>query len=169
MQIRISKEGISKNNASMGPTRLRSYLFHALRLFLGLVFLYASYDKILQPQAFALTVYNYQLLPDSLINLTALVLPWLELVLGLCLISGLWLPGTTVISTGLLAVFMSALILNLLRGLDIHCGCFSTQADDGPAGILTVARDLGFLAASVYLTAYIYLSDRRQRQPARSV
>jgi uncharacterized membrane protein YphA (DoxX/SURF4 family) len=169
MQIRISKESTSKNYASVGPARLRSYLFHALRLFLGVVFLYASYDKILQPQAFALTVYNYQLLPESLINVTALVLPWLELVLGLCLISGLWLPGATVMSTGLLAVFMSALILNLLRGLDIHCGCFSAQADDGPAGILTVARDLSFLAASVYLTAYIYLSDRQPRQSARSV
>jgi len=152
-----------------GPAKAQPYVFHILRLLLGAVFLYASYDKILNPQDFARTVHNYQLLPDSLINLTALMLPWLEMLLGLCLIGGFWLPGTLAISTALLTVFISVLIFNLLRGLDVHCGCFSTQADDGPAGLWTVARDLSFLGASLYLTTYIYIFDRRWlRQKARS-
>ncbi|MGA8240229.1 MAG: MauE/DoxX family redox-associated membrane protein [Desulfobacterales bacterium] len=45
-------------------------MFLALRLLLGTVFLYASYDKILHPQAFAQAVYNYQILPDMAVNPT---------------------------------------------------------------------------------------------------
>ena len=47
------------------------------RVILGAVFIYASIDKIRNPEAFAKAVYNYQILPDSLINLTAIALPWL--------------------------------------------------------------------------------------------
>lgn len=135
---------------------------HALRLLLGGIFLYASYDKILHPQAFTEAVYNYQILPDHLVNLTALVLPWLELLLGLCLIAGVWLPGTILISTGLLTIFVAALVFNQIRGLDIHCGCFSTETSEGPAGILTVIRDLFFWAISIYLTIFIFSRNARR-------
>jgi cation diffusion facilitator family transporter len=142
--------------AAAGPGRVQPLVFHALRLLMGAVFLYASYDKILHPQAFAQAIYNYQILPDGLVNLTALVLPWLELLLGLCLVAGVWLPGATVISSGLLTLFLAALVFNQLRGLDIHCGCFSTEASAGPADLWTVARDLAFLAAALYLTVYVF-------------
>ena len=141
--------------AAAAPRRVQPLVFHALRLLMGAVFLYASYDKILHPQAFAEAIYNYQILPDGLVNLTALVLPWLELLLGLCLIGGFWLPGATVISSGLLTLFFAALVFNQIRGLDVGCGCFSTEAAAGPADLWTVARDLGFLAAALYLAVYV--------------
>jgi uncharacterized membrane protein YphA (DoxX/SURF4 family) len=146
------KKIINKQNAS----KMWMIIFYASRFFLGTVFLYASYDKILNPQAFAQAVYNYQILPDGLINLTALVLPWLELLIGLCLISGIWLPGATVISTCVLAIFVGSLVFNQIRGLDIHCGCFSTEATEGPADLWTVARDLSFLAVAFFLTVYTF-------------
>lgn len=141
-------------------SRLHTFLYHGLRLFLGAVFLYASWDKILQPQAFAEAVYNYRILPDFAVNFTALVLPWLELTIALCLIAGVWLPGASVITTSLLAVFLGALLFNMARGLDVHCGCFSVETAGTPAGIFTVARDLSFLAASVYVTAVIFFRRR---------
>ncbi len=134
----------------------RAFVYHALRLLLGAVFLYASYDKILHPEAFAKAVYNYQILPDVAVNLTALILPWLEFLLGLCLIAGVWLPGATATSTGLLTVFIGALVFNQMRGLDIHCGCFSTETTDGPVGFWTVARDAAFLAMSIFLTVTVF-------------
>jgi uncharacterized membrane protein YphA (DoxX/SURF4 family) len=141
-----------------GALRFQPLLFHVLRLLLGGVFLYASYDKILHPQAFAQAVYNYQILPDAAVNLAALVLPWLELLLGLCLVVGLWLPGVSVTSAGLLVLFSGALVFNQIRGLDVHCGCFSTETTDGPADLWTVARDFLFLSASLYLTAIVFFS-----------
>lgn len=150
----FSSRGYRGNDATKRP----GLFFLTLRLLLGAVFLFASYDKILHPAAFAQAVYNYQILPDAAVNLAALILPWLELMLGLCLIAGVWLPGTMIVSTGLLAVFIGTLVFNQMRGLDIYCGCFSTEATEGIAGLGTVARDVGFLAVSVYLTVKVFLA-----------
>ena len=138
-------------------TRPKAAAHHVARLFMGGVFLYASYDKILKPAAFAEAVYNYQILPDAAVNLAALTLPWLEFLLGICLIAGVWMPGATLLSTGLLTIFIAALVYNKMRGLDIHCGCFSIETTEGPADIWTVLRDVAFLAVSVYLTLSVFL------------
>lgn len=138
------------------------YLYHGARISLGLVFIYASIDKIIHPQAFAQAVFNYQILPDTLINLTALVLPWLELVLGGCLIFNRWMPGAVTISTGLLLIFMGAIVFNLSRGLDISCGCFSSSPDEGPMNILTLIRDASFLIPAFYLFFSVYLMTKER-------
>jgi len=141
------------------------------RLTLAGIFIYASLDKIAHPAAFAKDVYNYQILPDALINLTALVLPWLELLLGLFLLAGIWLPGAVLTANGLLIVFLAALVFNLARGLDINCGCFSTgsEAPAMSAGWYLL-RDVGFLAVGVFLFYTVFLHrwrDQPQRLSAR--
>ncbi|MBW2054318.1 MAG: DoxX family membrane protein [Deltaproteobacteria bacterium] len=126
------------------------------RLILGGVFVYASFDKILHPAAFAEAVYNYQILPDGLINLTAIVLPCMELVLGIFLIINFWMPGTVVMSNLLLITFIVTLLFNMARGLNINCGCFSTTAVESSMNVLTVLRDTSFLAISGYLLYAIF-------------
>jgi hypothetical protein len=132
-------------------------------LILAGIFIYASLDKIAHPVAFAKDVYNYQILPDALINLTALVLPWLELFLGLCLLAGIWLPGAVLTANGLLIVFLAALVFNLARGLDINCGCFSTgsEAPAMSAGWYLL-RDAGFLAVGIFLFYAVFLTELRR-------
>jgi uncharacterized membrane protein YphA (DoxX/SURF4 family) len=120
------------------------------RLMLGGVFVYASFDKILHPTSFAEAVYRYQILPDELINLTAIVLPWLELILGGFLVLGLWMPGAVLISNFLLMTFMGAVLFNISRGLDIGCGCFST-ASESSMDIWTILRDALFLIPALFL------------------
>ncbi len=125
------------------------------------IFIYASIDKIAQPAAFAKDVYNYQILPDSLVNLTALVMPWLELFLGLCLLAGIWLPGAVLTINGLLVVFLAALLFNLARGLDVNCGCFSTGADAAAMSTTYyLIRDIAFLAIGAFLFVSVFLTDR---------
>ncbi|MFP4446227.1 MAG: MauE/DoxX family redox-associated membrane protein [Desulfosudaceae bacterium] len=140
--------------------------FVLARVIMGAVFLYASYDKILHPGAFAEAVYNYQILPEAAVNAVALVLPWIELVVGLCLVAGVWLPGGTLLAASLMAVFTAALVFNRIRGLDVHCGCFSTQTTHGPAGVGTVLRDLGFLVLSVYLLLRVLIFSQDRARPA---
>ncbi|EKD38822.1 MAG: DoxX family protein [uncultured bacterium] len=163
----MNNENLGKTQSTYGIAehnhRPAAWAFRVCRLLLGLVFVYASYDKILHPQAFAKAVFNYQLLPDAAVNLTALVLPWLELLLGLCLFFGILLPGAIVTVTGLMVVFLGALAFNQIRGLDIHCGCFSTDTEEGPAGLGTVLRDLAFLAISLYLFITEFVVRRRRR------
>lgn len=127
------------------------FLYHATRIILGLIFLLACYDKLLHPQAFAEVIYNYQVLPNSLVNITAILLPWVELVLGLCLIINVWIPGAAVLGNLMLLTFFTTLLFNLARGLDISCGCFSTTSGERGSDYLTVLRDLSFLVVSGYL------------------
>ncbi|MFH1123609.1 MAG: MauE/DoxX family redox-associated membrane protein [Pseudomonadota bacterium] len=133
------------------------------RLILGAVFIYASINKIAYPAAFAEAVYNYQILPDALINLTAIILPWVELILGVLLVLGIWLPGSVLLSNLLLLIFLSALVFNLARGLDVQCGCFSTIQEGGnnvPAAWY-VFRDGLFLLPAFYLFHYTFRGKRR--------
>jgi cobalt-zinc-cadmium efflux system protein len=124
-----------------------------IRILLGLVFLYASIDKIIHAAAFAQTVFHYQVFPNLLVNLTTIVLPWLEALLGLSLISGIMLPGAVFLSNILLSLFLVLLLSAVLRGLDIDCGCFVTgQASENGVSMGWYAlRDGVFLALALYL------------------
>ena len=68
-----------------------------VRLVLGTVFLSAGITKIVDPAGFALAVYNYHILPAWLVNLAAVTLPWIEVVAGVCLVLGLWVPGSALV------------------------------------------------------------------------
>ncbi|MEE4362916.1 MAG: MauE/DoxX family redox-associated membrane protein, partial [Desulfotignum sp.] len=126
-------------------------LYHFTRLVMAGVFIYASIDKIIHPDLFAEAVYNYQVLPGYLVNLTALILPWLELTLGTCLLISRWMAGASALAAMLMALFVGMLIFNLARGLDISCGCFSAAPDDDPITKLTLVRDILFLIFSLTL------------------
>jgi uncharacterized membrane protein YphA (DoxX/SURF4 family) len=133
------------------------------RFFMAGIFIYASIDKIAHPAAFAKGIYNYQILPDALINLTALVLPWLELLLGLCLLAGVWMPGAVLSVNGLLLMFLAALVFNMARGLDINCGCFSTGSDTPAMSTgWYLLRDALFLAVAIFLFYQVVLPRRRR-------
>jgi uncharacterized membrane protein YphA (DoxX/SURF4 family) len=131
-----------------------------IRLVLGAIFIIASADKIANPGGFAQAVHNYQILPDALINLTAIILPWLELFLGIFLIVGFWLPGTVTLANGLLVVFFGSLVFNVARGLDVHCGCFSTSTDGNPTTAWYLIRDAAFLLMGAYLFVAVVISRK---------
>ncbi len=139
--------------------------FVGTRLFLGIVFVAASVHKIVHPKAFAEIIYNYQILPGSLINLTAIILPWLELSLGLCLLLGIWLPGAALLGTFLLIVFQGSLIFNLVRGLNIYCGCFNITSDLSSDTSMAwyVFRDGIFLLLALIVCFYVFFKNPRGR------
>ena len=126
-----------------------------LGILLGGVFVYASLDKIAHPGEFARIVYHYRLVgPSQMIgpwaaNTLAVTLPWIELVLGLALISGLWRREAAVLTGGLLVIFVGAVSAALMMGIDIeNCGCFSVGGEGRSAGIKLILGDLGLLAVS---------------------
>jgi uncharacterized membrane protein YphA (DoxX/SURF4 family) len=157
---------IYKTRSVISTGNLEPVIFIFARLLMGVVFLYASYDKILNPGDFAQIVYNYQILPDSLINITALVLPWSELILGICLISGFWLRGAALLGAVLMTTFTAALAYNEIRGLDVACGCFTTNGSAGPANLLTIIRDLVLLAISLYIALRVLFLSGQNKKPS---
>ncbi|SVC51113.1 uncharacterized protein METZ01_LOCUS303967 [marine metagenome] len=101
------------------------------RIILGVVLIYASYGKILDPISFSDNIHNYHFTPTAIENLVALILPWMELIVGVFLIIGVFLEGTIRITIGMLIFFIFILSQAVFRGIDVHCGCFKTEADVG--------------------------------------
>jgi uncharacterized membrane protein YphA (DoxX/SURF4 family) len=118
----------------------------AARWILGLTFIYASYHKILAPADFAKIVYGYDLFPNGIINLIAIVLPFIELVAGLALILGIYPRSAVLIINGLLVMFIIVLAINLIRGHEFDCGCFLiAEAGSFPSSGSTLIRDIIYL------------------------
>ncbi len=136
--------------------------YHLIRLVMAGVFVYASVDKIIHPDLFAETVYNYQVLPGYLVNLTALILPWLELIIGVLLLANRCMAGASTLAAGLMTVFLGTIIFNLARGLDISCGCFSTAKDSSPISMATMTRDIVFLVLSLCLAGLVFINNTRK-------
>jgi uncharacterized membrane protein YphA (DoxX/SURF4 family) len=124
------------------------------RLALGGIFIYASLDKIAHPRAFAGIIANYAILPDWLVTLPALVLPWLELLAGLLLVAGVWTRSAAATLSLLLLAFIAALAFNALRGIDMSCGCFSTSAADKENAWVLVGRDLLILLPGIIIVLF---------------
>jgi uncharacterized membrane protein YphA (DoxX/SURF4 family) len=121
-----------------------------IRVVLGLVFLLYGLDKVSQPDVFARSIANYRLLPEVFVNLMAVVLPWIEVLCGLLLIFGQWIRSAALVSGFLLVVFVIAVSITLVRGLDIHCGCFNTNAGR-KIGMKLLGEDLLLLGMSFVL------------------
>ncbi|MGY8783681.1 MAG: MauE/DoxX family redox-associated membrane protein [Fidelibacterota bacterium] len=94
-----------------------------MRVVLGIVFLVASYQKILDPQQFAREISNYHFIPLGLENVVAIILPWIEVFIGLGLILGIMIDGSSLISGVLLIMFNLLVIQAMIRGFNIECGC----------------------------------------------
>ncbi len=138
-----------------------------MRVLMGGIFLYAGYDKVLNPEQFALIVYNYRLLPDRLVNAVALVLPWVEIVAGAFLVLGLFPWASVTVYSGLVMVFMTGIVISLIRGLDITCGCFSTDPEGARMTWLTFFRDSlilvpGLLSFPVLRRITLFPSAKRE-------
>ena len=99
------------------------------RFILGVVFIYASLDKIADPVAFSTNIDNYHISPIAINNLAALILPWIELIIGLSLITGVFLDGASILTIGLLAFFIFIITQAYMRGISLECGCFKTAVD----------------------------------------
>ena len=102
-----------------------------MRFILGGVFLWAGILKIPSLELFSYSVRAYNLLPEFLILPVAILLPWLECVIGLCLVLGFWTRPSALIAAGLLIGFAGALGTKIYQGVNISCGCFGFGTERG--------------------------------------
>jgi uncharacterized membrane protein YphA (DoxX/SURF4 family) len=160
------------------------------RLALAAVFLFAAYTKLrpidypahvfphamsqlrLSLRYFSFAVDSYQMLPPRGVSFVAFSLPWLELGLGLLLLSGWRLRYVAIVSTGLLLAFFSVMLRAYAKGLEISCGCFDPAEQ---LGVKTLLRDGSLLALSLAVTIGAFLRRRLQgilappaREPQRA-
>lgn len=107
---------------------IHPWLTVRVQIALGAIFVAAALPKIADPPSFAHMIYNYRILPGGLVNISSLVMPWVELLCGLALILSVWVKPARWIITAMLIVFIVAISINLGRGNAIDCGCFDLSA-----------------------------------------
>ena len=136
--------------------RVKEFLFSpllviAVRVSIGVVFIYAGAIKIYDPTGFAAMINNYDIIPLILVNIVAIVMPWIEVIFGVLLVLGVWFEGCSMLSLFLFCLFFVSITIAVMRGIDIDCGCFSTQAGTSPVTIFTIFRDMLLIAVGVYM------------------
>lgn len=136
-----------------------------VQIALGAIFVAAALPKIVDPPSFAHMIYNYRILPGPLVNITALIMPWLEILTGLALILGVWTKAARNIIAAMLLVFILAIAFNLLRDNAIDCGCFDVSAanlthEERLQDMrMVILRDLGMLL----MCAQLWWAERARR------
>jgi len=139
------------------------------RLALATIFLVSGYAK-LKPQVatpwsagslrtsllmFAMQVDSYEMLPPWAVSVVAHVLPFLELFLGLWLISGIGLRFSSILSALAFCAFMAAIAWAYHKGLKIKCGCgIGPDEEVGPGALIRDGLKFLPLAFAVILGAF---------------
>jgi uncharacterized membrane protein YphA (DoxX/SURF4 family) len=126
-----------------------------IRLYLAAIFFAACLHKLLDPGSFALDIATYQILPLSLVNLMAIVLPWIELCTGVMMLVGYRTRAAALLISGMMFMFTVAISIALAKGLDMSCGCFASQgATDDPISWRTILRDVTWLTLALYVLIF---------------
>lgn len=120
-------------------------------LVLAAVFLAAAAPKLADPDAFAVAVARYRLLPDTWISLAAIWIPPLEVVAAVALLLPRWRRAGAGLLALLLAGFTAAMLSAAARGLEIGCGCFRLTAGADPIGPWSFARNAVLLGLATWL------------------
>lgn len=156
---------------SLNELLIHPYTVSLARLFLALVFFIASIGKLFQYKEFVQVVIAYEILPKSLSRLYAHLLPWLEVVIGLCLFLGLWVRIAALVAILLFTSFIIAIGINLARKRVLSCSCFGNFGQE-KIGSSIILRNIVFLLLSAevlqfyngYLAVETWLFDRSPLQ-----
>lgn len=108
-------------------------------------------------------MYNYELVGPKLGLLVAMVLPWAELFVGICLVGGIFVSGALLVSIAMGAIFSFAAASALHRGLNISCGCFSASSTE-QISYVTLVRACMIVLLSI--AAYIRVITLRPHSNA---
>ncbi len=138
------------------------YVTLVFRLLLAVVFLIAGASKIAHPWVFVHTVEGYRMLPGSLARPFGLALPWVEVLLALYLLVGLFTRVAAVVMGAVLVMFLFALGVQLAHGHTGDCGCvvgitnpvITAFVGGNTIGAFDLVRDavLLLMAATIALT-----------------
>lgn len=137
-----------------------------LRWVLSGLFIWAGAVKLSAPRTFAHTIDAFDLIPEALLPPVALLLPVLEIVIGLAVLRR-WRGGLPAMA-GLLFMFMAVLGYGIGQNLDVDCGCFSLAEVQTQTSLKTAfLRDLIMLAGVAGLGLITRATDRTLHSTTR--
>jgi uncharacterized membrane protein YphA (DoxX/SURF4 family) len=119
-----------------------------LRIVLGILFIFASIEKVVDPEAFATSIGGYRIVSAGPALLIATVLPWIELLCGFGFLFGVFVRGSALLALIMLSVFTVLVLSALWRGLDISCGCFTREPTAERIGWWKVGENIVLMVVS---------------------
>ncbi|MCK4343165.1 MAG: DoxX family membrane protein [Phycisphaerae bacterium] len=99
------------------------------RLFVGSIFAWLAYNKLLDPIEFLKQTREYHLVPEDppiFLTLTAVVVPWLELLCAAALILGVYARGAAATLLAMLLFFAPLLLIRAWHLYQDPAGGFAT-------------------------------------------
>ncbi len=127
----------------------------------GLLLLLAAVHKLTELQKFRATLSAYEVLPAAFIAPASILVPSIEVLLGVAWLLALQPVFVALASAALLFGYTSAIAINLLRGrvhIDCGCGMASSAGSDQQLSWGLVLRNLVLIFAA--LTATMPASER---------
>jgi hypothetical protein len=137
-----------RNDSPTWKVRLNLSLYFSGRLLLGAVFGMSAILHLQNPYFFLISIFEYKLVPTYIAVTLAVLLPNLQLILAVCLLSGMWLRESAIFTAVVLAAFTVAQLVALGLGLDIGCGCFGGTEK---VGFWTVSRNVFLIATALFV------------------
>lgn len=127
------------------------YFVLILRIGAGLFLIYAAQSKIFNMAQFAQAIRAYEIIPDSLSTIPAIIIPWIELYCGLLLIAGFYTRSSAAISASLMLIFTINVLIALLRGLDIDCGCGASLSGVERVSWTKIIENIAVIAILIFI------------------
>jgi uncharacterized membrane protein YphA (DoxX/SURF4 family) len=121
-----------------------------VRVVLGALLLAAGALKVGHAPELAASIAGFRLLPAAVAGVLALALPYVELLLGLYLLAGLFTRVVAVIAAVQFVVYSGAIASAVLRHIPANCGCFGPK-DVTMADWPHVGADLLLAAAGAFV------------------
>ena len=178
MNNRDEKGMAPKQNGTPSGESAAHWIFNGnviavLRLVLAAVFIYASFQKIGKPLAFADEIRMYRILDlGPSLYIMAIVLPWVELLCGISLLTGVCMRGSALFLLALNAVFLVAVTARTIgimgeEGIEFlkvyfDCGCGFGETHAWKK----LLEDLAFMifsAAVLFAPRYRYVINLSRR------
>jgi uncharacterized membrane protein YphA (DoxX/SURF4 family) len=128
------------------------------RLVVGGVFLVAGVNKLLAPDTFAQDIANYQAFPHWTWNLAAAIVPVIEVLGALAVLTGFKRRAGALVLGALNVAFICLIVSVIWRGIDLSCGCFGVATEANAVGWPMLLRDLALMLA----IAAAYLAPERE-------
>jgi uncharacterized membrane protein YphA (DoxX/SURF4 family) len=120
------------------------------RVLVGGVFIVAGASKIGNAAYFAAQIAAFGIVPQPLVAPMALLLPFLEVLLGGYLVIGLYARLAGWIAAIQLLIFAAAIASAVMRGLSLSCGCFGPN-DQTVTSWPEAGRDVALALVAVFV------------------
>jgi uncharacterized membrane protein YphA (DoxX/SURF4 family) len=140
------------------PKDWKAWAWAAARLTVGFLFVMAAAGKLRDPIKFMGGMDQYGLIHGPILPLGAVAIPGIELLAGLCLLLGFRTRAAAAVISGLLLVFIGAMLAAMRKGLELDCSCFDLLGVDPSMAALTPAT-LNAVLAGVALAVHSLISE----------